>query len=70
MRWLEIPLRWLNAYATMLPRLRAEESLRAVTEIQVGSGRLTEDSSEEIWDAWHDTAYPDSEIDDTEQFWL
>jgi hypothetical protein len=59
--WLELPLRWLNAYAEMLPRLRAEESMRAVTEIQLGEGRLTDESRDEIWAAWQEAADPGHE---------
>jgi hypothetical protein len=57
--WFEsVPLRLLYAYATMLPRLRAEESMRRVTEMQVGEGKLTEEATGEIWDAWRDAAEP------------
>lgn len=54
-------MRYLCAYATMLPRLRAEESMRRVTEAQVGGGHLSEDSASDIWEAWKDAAEPGRE---------
>jgi len=47
----------------MLPRLRAEESMRAVTEIQLGEGQLTDESRDEIWQAWTEAAYPGVEAE-------
>ena len=66
-----MPLRWLNAYAEMLPRLRAEESMRTVTEIQLGEGRLTDESRDEIWEAWQEAADTGRMVVEAEDpFWL
>lgn len=63
-------MRVLNAYAAMLPRLRAEESMRRVTEGQVASGALTPESADEIWGAWRDAAYPgEEEAQGDDPFW-
>lgn len=35
----------------------AEESLRAVTRLQVGTGALSEDSARQIVDEWEDAQY-------------
>lgn len=51
MEWLNMPLRWLGAYAEMLPRLRAREELASVNVIAtgVGAGR-TEDRQQLLRD--------------------
>ncbi len=38
--------------------------MRAVTEIQLGEGRLTDESRDEIWQAWEEAAYQGEEIED------
>jgi len=65
-----MPLRWLNAYITMLPRLRAEQSMRGVTELQLGTRQLTDESAEEIWGAWREAANPDKEDEEASDFWI
>lgn len=70
MEWLEMPLRWLNVYITMLPRLRAEQSMRRVTELQLGTRQLTDESASEIWDAWQNAANPDKEDEEASDFWI
>lgn len=40
MSWWRMPLRLLRAYADMLSRLQAEETLQAVTAVALGTGSL------------------------------
>jgi len=54
----------------MLPRLRAEESMRRVTENQVAAGALEKDSADDIWQAWRESAYPEEEEIDVDPFWF
>lgn len=68
MAWFSIPLRILQMYLAMLPRLRAEESIRAVTEAQVATGKG--DEVQEIWDAWREAAFPDSGEVEASAFYL
>lgn len=42
----------LEAYAVMLPRLQAQESLRRVTEHALGSGSLKQSAADEIMREW------------------
>ena len=70
MDWLEMPLRWLNVYITMLPRLRSEKSMRRVTELQLGTRQLTDESAGELWAAWEDLAYPDKDEEEVSDFWV
>jgi hypothetical protein len=65
-----MPLRWLNAFITMLPRLRAEQSIRRVTELQLGTRQLTDESASEIWEAWQNAANPDKEDEEVSDFWV
>lgn len=66
--WLEMPMRWLNAFTTMLPRLRAEESIRRVQEAQLASGTMDKDSAEETWRAWQEQANPGAAEDDEDDY--
>ena len=43
----------------MLPRLRAEESIRRVQELQLASGAMDKESAEQTWQGWIDSANPD-----------
>lgn len=54
--WFDLPIRYLNAYTAMLPRLRAEESIRRVQELQLASGAMKEEGADETWQAWMDEA--------------
>lgn len=68
-----MPLRELSAYLTMLPRLRAEESMRRVTEQQVASGALTTESADAIWQEWEQSARPDEAAGEgsfADPYWL
>ncbi len=45
--------------------------MRAVTEIQLGEGRLTDESRDEIWEAWQEAADPGrEEVEAEDSFWL
>lgn len=45
--------------------------MRAVTEIQLGEGRLTDESRDEIWEAWQEAADPGRVIEEAQDpFWL
>ena len=46
--WLNIPFKLLNAYATMLPIIEAEESLSTITIHAVASGSIKADESKRI----------------------
>jgi hypothetical protein len=59
----------LGAYLTMLPRLRAEESVRSVTEQQLASGSMDRDDAEDIWDAWQESIYPGAR-EESDPFWF
>lgn len=51
--WLtRVPFALVRACVAMLPRLKAEESLRATREIAVGSGSLERHDSRRIVDGW------------------
>ena len=63
-----MPMRWLNAFTTMLPRLRAEESIRRVQEAQLAAGTMDKDSADETWRAWQEQANPGSGEDDEDDF--
>lgn len=41
-----------HAYAAMLPRLQAEESLRRVTEYAIGSGAADKHERQRVMRAW------------------
>ena len=56
--WLEMPMRWLNAYIAMLPRLRAEDSIRRVQEGEIAAGTMDKGAAEETWRAWQEQADP------------
>lgn len=59
-------MRWLNAFTAMLPRLRAEESIRRVQEAQLASGAMNGDSADETWQAWQEQANPGAAEDEDE----
>jgi hypothetical protein len=40
--------------------------MRAVTEIQLGEGRLTEESRDDIWGAWQEAADPGSVVEEVQ----
>lgn len=46
----------VRAYAEMLPRLQAEESLLAVTRHTIGAGTATKASAAKVTAAWERTA--------------
>lgn len=57
MHWLsEVPTAVLTACLAMLPRLEAEESLRAVTRASLGSGMIDANTAREIGDHWRSLA--------------
>lgn len=62
-----MPMRWLNAFITMLPRLRAEESIRRVQEAQLASGVMDKGSAEETWQAWVAQASPGETEEEEEE---
>jgi len=67
-----MPMRWLNAFIKMLPKLQAEGSVQRVQEEQIGSGMMEKESAEEIWQAWLEQIDPGrfEEDDDIPSFLL
>jgi len=63
-----MPMRWLNAFTTMLPRLRAEESIRRVQEAQLAAGMMDKDGAEETWRSWLEQADPGRFEDEEEDY--
>ena len=53
-----MPMRWLNAFSAMLPRLRAEESIRRVQEAEIAAGTMDKEGAEATWQAWQEQANP------------
>lgn len=43
-------MRLLRGYIAMIPRIRAEESIRRVSELRIAAGNS--DSAAEVWEAW------------------
>lgn len=64
--WFNLPIRYLNAYTAMLPRLRAEESIRRVQELQLASGAMDKEDAGRTWQGWIDAANPE-EAEEAEQ---
>lgn len=57
--WLtSIPFALIRACVTMLPRLQAEESIRATQHVAVGTGSLERGDSQRITDRWAAAAQP------------
>ena len=54
--WLKLPLNLLNAFLAYIPVLQARESLRRVTEFQVGGGLLDRRAAERVIDGWEQKA--------------
>lgn len=55
--WLtRVPFALVRACVAMLPRLKAEESMRASQEIAVGTGSLDRHESRRVTGAWVATA--------------
>ncbi len=44
--------------------------MRRVTELQLGTRQLTDESASEIWDAWQNAANPDKEDEEASDFWI
>lgn len=58
---METPIALVVACLTALPRLAAEESLRALLEVQLGTGRYADASEAKgIVAGWQRTAQPDA----------
>lgn len=55
MRWLEMPIAMVHAHLAMLPRLYAQESLRAVHVHGVGAGTLEEKTRTSLIRSWERT---------------
>jgi hypothetical protein len=53
-----MPTPILNAYASMLPRLRAQESMTAATAVMVGSGVMKKGRAESIMRRWQRQSQP------------
>ena len=58
--WLAVtPLALVRAHVAMLPRLRAEESMRLAEATAVGAGTLTREASRDIVRQWEREASDD-----------
>lgn len=61
LRWLHQPLCLLRGVAAQIPRLEAEENLKAMTTTAIGTGSIKADESMSIQRVWnHLAAGPDA----------
>lgn len=67
MAWLVMPMRLLRGYIVALPRLRAEESIRRVSETRVAQGV---EGADEVFEAWLDEAGREKEEKDADGFYF
>ncbi len=52
MRWLVIPMAFLNACLVMLPKLHAREAIDGSSIAAMGAGTLKEEDSSRLWADW------------------
>lgn len=50
--WWHMPVALLRSYVTMLPRLRAERALGAVSETMIGTGSMRKQDAERALREW------------------